>query len=69
MWYITYMVRVTYGGHEYVLSGRVADIIMWLIERRHLLEFGAKWIEFTCRGDAVLARYGEEERIEQRRKN
>ena len=63
------MVRVMFGGHEYSLTGRLADIIIWLVERRHLLEFGAKWIEFTCRGDSVLARHGEEERIERRRPN
>jgi hypothetical protein len=63
------MVRVMFGGHEYSLTGRLADIIIWLVERRHLLEFGAKWIEFTCRGDSVLARHGEEERIEHRRPN
>jgi hypothetical protein len=63
------MVRVMFGGHEYSLTGRLADIIIWLVVRRHLLEFGAKWIEFTCRGDSVLARHGEEERIEHRRPN
>jgi len=63
------MVRVTFGGHEYQLTGRVADIIMWLVERRHLLEFGAKWIEFYCRGESVVARHGEEERLERHRPN
>lgn len=63
------MVKVTIDGQEYSLTGRVADIIRWLIERRHLLEFGAKWIEFYCRGESVVARHGEEERIERRRSN
>lgn len=63
------MITVIIGGQHYQLRGRIADIIVWLIERQHLLEFGAKWIEFTCRGESVLARYGDEERIERCRQN
>jgi hypothetical protein len=47
------MVEVIIDGDRYVLKGRVAAMVRWLVERRHLVGLGHKTIHFMCRGKAI----------------
>ena len=47
------MVEVVIDGDRIELRGRVATIVRWLVERRHIIGMGHKTIRFMCRGKAV----------------